>query len=84
MSLFDEIIFISDFAEEGRIYPSCIEIAKKLNERCRENLSLEERIDGLHKTTYDTVLAVISTLTRLGSSINSRTLLTRSAFAVKI
>lgn len=84
MSLFDEIIFISDFAEEGREYPACREIAKKLAERCNPSLDKDNCINGLHKTAYDTVLSVISTLQRLGNDINSRTLLTRSAFAVKI
>ena len=84
MSLFDEIIFISDFAEEGRVYPSCREIAKKLDERCRIAKDRDECIKAIHKTTYDTLLSVISTLERLGRHINQRTLLTRSAFAVKI
>lgn len=84
MSLFDEIIFISDFAEEGRSYPACREIAKKLDERCRVAKNTDECIKAIHKTTYDTLLSVISTLERLEKPINSRTLLTRSAFAVKI
>lgn len=84
MSLFDEIIFISDFAEEGREYPACREIAKKLSERCNPSLDRDSCIAGIHKTTYDTLLSVASTLSRLGKDINSRTILTRSAFAVKI
>ncbi len=84
MTLFDEIIFISDFAEEGRVYPSCIEIAKKLSQRCNSRLNKEQCIKGIHTTAYDTLLSVISTLERLGRHINQRTLLTRSAFAVKI
>ena len=84
MSLFDEIIFISDFAEEGREYPACREILKRLVDRCGGETDRESCILGIHKTAYDTVLAVISALERLGRRINSRTLLTRSAFAVKI
>ena len=84
MSLFDQIIFISDFAEAGREYPSCKKIAKLLRARCNPALSVDECIKGINQTTYDTLCEVISTLERLGTEINSRTLLTKKAFAVKI
>ncbi len=84
MSLFDCIIFISDFAEEGRSYPACREIARRLADACNESLSQDERVSGIYRITYQTLLSVRETLLRLGEKINPRTLLTISSFAAKI
>ena len=84
MSLFDCIIFVSDFAEAGREYPSCLEVRKKLLTYIAEAKTLEEKRFALFKATYDTANATIEALSRMQKKINSRTLLTKNAFEAKI
>ena len=78
MSLFDEIIFISDYAEQGRTYPSCVAVREYLI----NNLSLENNhkynVNVLHQASLDATNSTVSSLQERGNLINSRTLKAKS------
>ena len=84
MSLFDEIIFISDFAEAGREYESCRAVAAALECYLSAAKNHDERVLAIHKATLDTLNATISALERMKKQVNQRTLLTKTAFVAKI
>ena len=84
MSIFDQIIFIADFAESGRTYETCKKIRKILDERMIRSKNCNDATEALNLTMIDTIDAVISTLERLGEKINQRTILTRNSFLSKI
>ena len=84
MTLFDKIIFISDFAEDGREYPACREVAERLSLNLKLAKSLEESVKAIDLSTLDTLKATVLALNRMKKPINHRTLLTISAFADKI
>jgi len=77
MSVFDEIIFISDYAEENRKYISCKEVREYLLININKSNSQEKNITILHKASLLAINSTIDSLTRKGESINSRTVLTK-------
>ncbi len=81
MSVFDRIIFVSDFAEENRSYESCIETRAFLLSSLKEDMSEEEKIKVLNKAVYLCCKYTVEDLKKKGLNVNSRTLLTKSAFA---
>lgn len=84
MSVFDTIIFISDFAEDGRVYPSCKKIAENIKERFSQAHDTNAYIKLLNITMLEVLDATVQTLQRLKININSRTLLTINSFKAKI
>ena len=84
MSVFDTIIFISDFAEDGRVYPSCKRIAENIRSRFSVRHKKDEYIKLLNITMLEVLESTVETLTRLKININSRTLLTINSFKAKI
>ena len=71
MSIFDMIIFVSDYAEDTRPFPSCKEVRKKLFENL-ENENYEGRVERLKNAFCGAVLGAENALNRLGVPINSR------------
>lgn len=80
MSLFDRIIFISDFIEENRTYPSCIETREFLVNALNKAETYTEKIAALNKTVYLSCKFVILNLERQNLPVNSRTEKTKIAF----
>ena len=78
MSVFDEIIFISDYAEEGRTYRTCIDVRNYLLDNIKEENSLTDNVTALHTASLTSVVSTIDSLERQGEVINTRTLLTKS------
>jgi HD superfamily phosphohydrolase YqeK len=78
MSVFDEIIFISDYAEEGRTYRTCIEVRNYLLDNVRKENSVSENIRSLHIASLKSIESTIESLTKRNEKINSRTLMTKS------
>ena len=71
MSLFDKIIFIADYIEEGRVYESCSKTRKFLFD------SLEEGVDKLVALNRAICLSIESTRESLmarGMKMNSRSI----------
>jgi predicted HD superfamily hydrolase involved in NAD metabolism len=77
MSVFDEIIYISDYAEAGRTYQTCKEVRKYLLENVAPNKTQEENLNALHQASLCSVESTIDSLEKRGEKINSRTYLTR-------
>ena len=84
MTIFDRIIFLSDFAEDGREYPACRAVAKRLFEHLDAEKTKEEKVEAINASVIDTLNATLDALKRIERPINHRTLLTISAFADKI
>ena len=84
MSLFDEIIFISDFCEDGREYDSCRNTRKKLFEYLAGAKNADERISALHRAALDTADSTVEALVRIGRRVNQKTLMARKYFKSKI
>lgn len=73
MSLFDEIIYISDYAESGRTYFTCIEVNKFLLKNISKDKTYEENVQILHAASLKATQYTIDSLKKRGEPINSRT-----------
>lgn len=80
MSIFDEIIFISDYAEEGRTYRTCIELREYLLENVKKENSKEDNLLALHTASLRSIEATVRSLTNRNEQINTRTLKTKEYF----
>ncbi|MBQ7332775.1 MAG: bis(5'-nucleosyl)-tetraphosphatase (symmetrical) YqeK [Clostridia bacterium] len=80
MSLFDRIIFISDFIEENRTYPTCRETREFLVNALKEAETYSEKITALNKAVYLSCKCVLQNLNRQNLPVNSRTVMTKIAF----
>ena len=78
MSVFDEIVFISDYAEEYRTYHTCIEVRNYLLDNIRKEKPLNDNVTALHTASLKSVVSTIESLQRRNEVINTRTLLTKS------
>jgi len=78
MSIFDKIIFISDYAEEGRTYPSCKRVREFLFFGL-DSLSESERMVRLDEAVLMSIDGALEALTRMGAEINSRMYETRKS-----
>ena len=79
MSVFDKIIFLSDYIEESRIYQSCIDVRERFL-RGFEELSIEEKILRLNSGCKDAMMGVFEAIKRAGRHINSRMFLAINSF----
>lgn len=80
MSLFDEIIFISDYAEEGRTYPTCVSVNNFIKENIRKDRNQADNLSALHIATLKAIDATVESLQRRGEVINGRTISTQKYF----
>ncbi len=80
MSLFDEIIFVSDFIEEGRTYQACKETAGYVFENLSVANDKETNLSILKKAVAMELLFTIENLKTKKQLINSRTLLTFESY----
>lgn len=80
MSIFDEIVFISDYIEPGRTYATCIDVRDALNADIIAAHSREDRLLALHKATLAALDNTIKAITSFGGILHSTTLETRDAF----
>lgn len=78
MSLFDKIIFVSDYVEDTRIYASCIRVREFLFNGI-ESLSYEEKLKRFDCAFIAVIDGVIEALTRMGQPINSKIFVTKSS-----
>ncbi len=78
MSLFDKIIYISDYVEIGRTYPESVRVREYLMNaisRC----SREEMIASIDAAIVVSIDNTIKHLTEKGQAVNSKTLHTKSS-----
>ena len=78
MSIFDKIIFVADYAEDTRIYPSCIKVRELLFNGI-EDMSYEERLKHFNRAFLASLDGVIEALTRMGQPINSKIFITKNS-----
>ena len=84
MSVFDEIIFISDFAEDGRTYPACKEVNNFIKTNISCDKSNSENIILLHRASLIAIDSTIDSINNRGERINALTILTRDYLDEKI
>ena len=77
MSLFDKIIFISDFAEPGRKYGSCIATANFIKENITADNSFKDNLKSLNKAIIMAIDYTIESLLQKNKKVHSSTELTR-------
>ena len=77
MSIFDEIIFISDYAESGRTYSSCKEVREYLIQNVCLNNDYEDNVKALHTASLAAVNHTIDSLSKRGNKIHTKTFLTK-------
>lgn len=80
MTLFDEIIFIADFIDEGRTYEYCRNTREAFYARFDKATDREELIQILHETTVQVLNFTIVYLVNNTMYLNERTVATRNAF----
>ena len=73
MSLFDEIIYIADYVEDGRTYPACVEVRDMLFSGLKAATDEQERLTALHKATLKSLENTINKLLFQGRILNERT-----------
>lgn len=74
MSIFDEIVFIADYIEDGRKYPSCISVREVLYEELSKAKSLAEKEAALHKAALSSIRYTLESLEKRGKTVNVKTL----------
>ncbi len=80
MSLFDEIIFISDYIEEGRSYPSCVSVREALLLALRNSEKAEDIEPALHDATVKALENTIISVIERKQFLHEKTVKTRNAF----
>ena len=73
MSIFDEIIFISDYIEEGRKYESCVCVRNQLLNALSNANTVEKRILALHEATISSLRNTIDDLKSRGCNYHKST-----------
>ena len=81
MSVFDRIIFVSDFVEEGRRYQRCIDARGELLLSLANSRTQKEALHALNAAVASVAERTCDALTEMGVKINVRTLLTKNAFS---
>ncbi len=83
MSVFDEIIFLADFIEEGRSYDASIRVrAYVFDSMSRGDINNNLRV--LHTACVDEIDSTLIHLIKNKKQINSKNILTRNALLSKI
>ena len=83
MTEFDEIIFLADFIEETRTYPSCTELRRLVFSNMKEG-NRDENIGILHKAVISAIDSTVSNLRENNRFVNSKNILTKQALLSKI
>ena len=84
MSVFDEIILLSDYIEEGRSYSNCIELRESFLAELEESECYDEAVLALHRAVYKSLDNNIKEFISRGKSFHVRTMLTHDAIFDKI
>ena len=78
MTLFDKIIFIADFIEDGRTYDSCIATADFLKRNVSADNMLEKNLCFLDQAILMAIDATISSVVKKNQTPHSRTIAMRN------
>ena len=83
MSVFDEIIFVSDFVEDTRVYTASTEERVRLFAALDSVGSVAESVKALHLSVLRILNFTVSYLKSKNKYINERTVLARDALSQK-
>jgi HD superfamily phosphohydrolase YqeK len=83
MSIFDQIIFIADYIEPGRTYPSCIAVRDYLLGSLKHG-DTEKNIIALHKACIMSIEYTVKSLLQRGKSVCPESLQAKNALEAKI
>lgn len=81
MSLFDEIIFVADYIEDGRTYDKCIQLREWLYSSLESADTKEKRIDALHGAVLRALENTISSLRARGQHVHEKSILAYNEYA---
>lgn len=84
MTLFEAIIYLADYIEQGRTFFDCVELRKFFYERIATASSYEEKIEVLRKTMVLSFDMTIKNLIEEGKQIDSDTVDARNYFLTGI
>ena len=84
MSVFDEIIFLADYIEDGRAYIMCEQVRNQFFELAAAAQSRDDYIQALHRATLSSLENTIKWFVLRGRSYHERTEHTRKAIMAKI
>ena len=84
MSVFDKIIFISDYSEEGRTYPACIKLREKLFSKLEKADGERDKLFYLNKAILEAIDNTLFSLSLRGSEISDFTILARESISALI
>ncbi len=83
MTVFDEIIFLADYIEEGRKYDSCISVRNYVYDNMKHGDKVANTII-LHKACIKAIDYTLENLKNKNKPINKKNILTRNALLSKI
>ena len=83
MSVFDEIILLADYIEEGRKYERCISLREAFLTELDMAQSIEEATFALHRAVAKSLSNNIEEFASRGKSFHTRTRLTYEAMIAK-
>ncbi len=84
MSVFDEIIFLADFVEDGREYNACKTIREDLFSALDGETDIDKKIKILHFQVLRVIDFTVNYLQKRERPVNSRMLLARNSIIEKI
>ena len=84
MSVFDEIIFLADYIEEGRAFIMCQQVREEFFALAAEAHSYEDYLQALHRATFSSLQNTIKFFVSRGKSYHQRTEHTLKAIRDKI
>lgn len=83
MTEFDEIIFLADFIEETRTYPSCVTLREFVFSNMKKGDAEANRLI-LHRAVISAIESTVKNLTENNRFVNSKNILTKEALLSKI
>ena len=81
MSVFDKIIFLADYIEDGRTYNGCVLLREKLFRELNSAKTMKEREDALNRACLYEIDETVASLARRGLTVDSKTLRARNAIS---
>jgi nicotinate-nucleotide adenylyltransferase len=84
MSVFDEIILLSDYIDEGRTYKGCIALRESFLDELSNSNNQDEALVALHKAVATSLKNTINSLEFRGDFCHSRTKATYASVVAKI
>ena len=73
MSLFDEVVYIADYVEDGRTYPACVRVRELLYGQLALASNDLERLNALHQAVLESLENTRNNLLFHGRVVNERT-----------